>query len=95
MSFLYPSASDTSSPCSPDATKDPSETSPTKTLIQKFNSLGQDTNGSARKISSPKPTTVIHVHSNPLDSPNSSGSEPMYATIGSKNRSQIASRFAK
>ena len=56
--------------------------SPTKTLIQKFNSLNEQPNSPIRNI-----------RANPLDcnTPSPSG-EPMYATIGSKNRSQIASR---
>ena len=69
----------------------PGETmpSPTKTLIQKFNTLGQH---SGREVANQgqgqSHRKAINVHSNPVGSPSHQmTNEPMYATIGSKNRS--------
>ena len=61
------SSSDCASSTSPTTTTS-AQLSPTKSLIQKFNSMNSASNS------------------------NSASPEPMYATIGSKNRSQIASR---
>lgn len=70
------SSSSTASPCSP-----PPQLSPTKSLIQKFNTMGQSPQHQQH-------ARLAHVQSNPLSSPaHSVGSpvEPMYATIG-RNR---------
>ena len=107
-----------SNACSPDSSEQHAQVSPTKSLIQKFNTLGQNGDqqqqqqqqeggqqrqqthapSPARRQANPKMNLVA----NPIAASGAGGSqeslvkgqgEPMYATIGSKNRSQIASRF--
>lgn len=78
--------------------------SPTKTLIQKFNTLGTAINPAAATATA-RPVAhrnVIHVQSNPMSSCSNlsspitpSSPEPMYATIGSKNRSKMINRLNK
>jgi hypothetical protein len=106
------SISDGSNPCSPTTEQPPvPQVSPTKTLIQKFNTLGQSMGVEVQKQmeaspSKQKMTMAMNVVANPIGSQESlmskgnspaavNANEPMYATIGSKNRSQIASRFNK
>ena len=96
-------SSDSSNPCSPMSDQPQQVQSPTKTLIQKFNTLGQSSGQEMQKQmmdASPRKMSVNLV-TNPILAAGSQESlmmktnEPMYATIGSKNRSQIASRFNK
>ena len=113
-------SSDSSNACSP-SSEPSAQVSPTKSLIQKFNTLGQaerDKQGGqsqaipphyaspARRQGSSQPNSRVNLVTNPIvaggvaglgsqESLAKSQGEPMYATIGSKNRSQIASRFSK
>eukprot|EP00095_Tigriopus_kingsejongensis_P011505 maker-scaffold56_size446035-snap-gene-3.30 protein:Tk11505 transcript:maker-scaffold56_size446035-snap-gene-3.30-mRNA-1 annotation:"nitrite reductase" len=109
-------SSSDASPCSPNSYVESSSTlpehthhgemSPTKSLIQKFNTLGNQAGqeflahaaaSTRRESGQTAHKKVIHVQSNPTHSTSSSSlsttpsstatpTEPMYATIGSKNR---------
>ena len=110
-------SSDSSNACSP-SSEHIAQVSPTKSLIQKFNTLGQvgdqqegqrvaiipHNPSPARRQVSHQPNSKVNLVTNPIVAAAGVGSqeslvksqgEPMYATIGSKNRSQIASRFSK
>ena len=110
-------SSDSSNACSPSSEQN-AQVSPTKSLIQKFNTLGQIGVGDqqegqrqaipphnpspARRQVPNQPKSKMNMVTNPImagvgsqESLVKSQGEPMYATIGSKNRSQIASRFSK
>ncbi len=98
-----------SNPCSPMSDQPATLQSPTKTLIEKFNTLGQSSGQDVRRMMESSPSrpklSGMTLVANPLMGGGSQESlmrpssgqsnEPMYATIGSKNRSQIASRFSK
>ncbi len=92
------SESTDSTPCSPTSPSaglqqqqqqnNPNLVSPTRNLIQKFNSLAAAGPPSPwSPVQTPSPAPVA-------PQPQQQQQEPLYATIGSKNRSQNASRFA-
>ncbi len=93
------SESTDSTPCSPTSPSaglqqqqqqqqnNPTLVSPTRNLIQKFNSLAA--------AGPPSPWSPVQTPSPaPVAPQQQQQQEPLYATIGSKNRSQNASRFA-
>ncbi len=96
------SESTDSTPCSPTSPSaglqqqqqqqqnNPTLVSPTRNLIQKFNSLAAAGPPSPwSPVQTPSPAPVA-----PQQQQQQQQQEPLYATIGSKNRSQNASRFA-
>ena len=104
-----------SNACSPAGSEQHAQVSPTKSLIQKFNTLGgqsgdQQQEGEQQRHQAHAPSPArrqanpkVNLVANPIAASGGGSQEslvrgqgqgePMYATIGSKNRSQIASRF--
>ncbi len=76
-----------STPCSPTSpgTSSRLPLSPTRSLIHKFNTLGAGAGGVRNSPTSLRRGVATSSQPQP---------EPLYATIGSRNRSQNASRFA-